>query len=1072
MKKLFTSTVSSFLVFIFFTSLIFPQQQPEYEIFRIGGLYWVSRAINDKPEVVGYDINLPSEAHLPFIWNNGQLTYLSNSGRANAFDINNNSQITGNMLMDPGVLTKYWPVIWNSINSYEIIGLPGEFVGAPNAINDNGAIAGTIYWNTYDSLRRGFVYDNGLYIIEEPTGCFSGISDINNDGLAVGTQICEDTIVSAFTLQSGVKTTYGSQFVFNAVNNSNHIAGTGRSYPYRAVKLINNIPYYVNNGIYTSSGTYSINDSSIMAGWASLYGIGSRAVIFENEQIIDLNNFVPPDSNIILTEARDINNHGDVLVRGYYPPNTSELFYWLLKVPRVEITHPAKGELLISGTKDSVMWTGGKANQNVDIEYSTDGGNSWRLDLIAENIPADTGKWHWEVPENIYSRKSLIRIYDHSTYETVIESDTFKIKPLILTKLDADSEYVSYNFTNDRFGFGNVDDKVWPQWYYSRFNYAGIDPVTGYIYDPLEYGYVFSLANASDFPDWGSFVSTFSVAACYHSTVPPVVYSLTALERWEAKKRNWGGSCFGIAAANGLIFERKNQFLNKFPDVSYFENPINLTTPDTGDIAAITTLFNHQFGNPTRANDNISYNIKTPNQTLSEIIEMLKEDEVKIKTLTIYNNNGPGAHTILAYQVKRHKDFPDLFYVYVYDNSYPNVNDGFILVDTAANSGNGDWGVSYAWNNWGGTKNIYLEIPDSNYLKPATLSKATLIQSPFIIKQNELEINNTKDASILIKDNSNNITGYQNNQVFSNIPGSRPLFIKNGSEDPPYGYYLQTDNYEIEMKDFTVTNPSIYLFTNNKSFSVKRDNAAVTQTDKFKYWMEQKLEISNPDNEPKTYQFTEIINESVKEKMYILRNVDMNQNDLFEMKSIDEDKLKITNYGSQKNYEIELQAVSAAGFGRFLNSSVNLSVTSNHTILPDWTDVTNNLLMILVDIGNNGTIDDTLFIENEVTGIGENQGLLIPTEYRLEQNYPNPFNPSTVIGYQLSVNSYITLTVYDVLGKEVAVLVNEERPAGRYVVEFNTSSHSGNVRNLPSGVYFYQLKAGDFIQTRKMILLK
>ncbi|MCW8961279.1 MAG: T9SS type A sorting domain-containing protein, partial [Ignavibacteriaceae bacterium] len=94
------------------------------------------------------------------------------------------------------------------------------------------------------------------------------------------------------------------------------------------------------------------------------------------------------------------------------------------------------------------------------------------------------------------------------------------------------------------------------------------------------------------------------------------------------------------------------------------------------------------------------------------------------------------------------------------------------------------------------------------------------------------------------------------------------------------------------------------------------------------------------------------------------------------------------------------------------------------------------------------------------------------------QNYPNPFNPSTKIKYtvpsvtlrQAQSDIVVTLKVYDILGREIATLVNEEKPAGEYEVEFN--SHSGEVRNLPSGIYFYQLQAGDFISTKKMILLK
>ena len=88
-----------------------------------------------------------------------------------------------------------------------------------------------------------------------------------------------------------------------------------------------------------------------------------------------------------------------------------------------------------------------------------------------------------------------------------------------------------------------------------------------------------------------------------------------------------------------------------------------------------------------------------------------------------------------------------------------------------------------------------------------------------------------------------------------------------------------------------------------------------------------------------------------------------------------------------------------------------------------------------------------------------------PAGFGLSQNYPNPFNPSTVISYQLPVTSHISLNVYDVLGREVATLVNEEQSSGKHSITFNASSFS-------SGVYFYQLRSGYSIDTKRMILMK
>ena len=90
---------------------------------------------------------------------------------------------------------------------------------------------------------------------------------------------------------------------------------------------------------------------------------------------------------------------------------------------------------------------------------------------------------------------------------------------------------------------------------------------------------------------------------------------------------------------------------------------------------------------------------------------------------------------------------------------------------------------------------------------------------------------------------------------------------------------------------------------------------------------------------------------------------------------------------------------------------------------------------------------------------------LAPAQFVLEQNYPNPFNPTTTIGFGLQSKSNVKIVVLNSIGEEVAVVLNEEREPGFYQVEFNAA-------NLPSGVYFYQLKAGSYVETKKMILMK
>jgi hypothetical protein len=150
----------------------------------------------------------------------------------------------------------------------------------------------------------------------------------------------------------------------------------------------------------------------------------------------------------------------------------------------------------------------------------------------------------------------------------------------------------------------------------------------------------------------------------------------------------------------------------------------------------------------------------------------------------------------------------------------------------------------------------------------------------------------------------------------------------------------------------------------------------------------------------------------------------------------------------------------------------------------NYTDGFYRIFVEVFDEAGNSAIDsmDVKFANGNVVSVDDDNSF--PTEFSLSQNYPNPFNPSTKIKFTIPTSPLnpspyqgegnrerlITLKVYDVLGNEIATLVNEEKPAGSYEVEFN--SRGLIHQTLPSGIYFYQLKAGSFVDTKKMILLK
>jgi hypothetical protein len=148
------------------------------------------------------------------------------------------------------------------------------------------------------------------------------------------------------------------------------------------------------------------------------------------------------------------------------------------------------------------------------------------------------------------------------------------------------------------------------------------------------------------------------------------------------------------------------------------------------------------------------------------------------------------------------------------------------------------------------------------------------------------------------------------------------------------------------------------------------------------------------------------------------------------------------------NYE--LLSIVPQNVNQYIDSNVVVDSTYTYAVLAlniyGYSD-TSNTASITIDPVTNFTENNTI------------------STFSLSQNYPNPFNPTTKISWQSPVGSWQTLKIFDELGNEVATLVNEEKPAGEYEVEFDGTS-------LPSGIYFYQLRADSFVETKKMLLLK
>ena len=158
---------------------------------------------------------------------------------------------------------------------------------------------------------------------------------------------------------------------------------------------------------------------------------------------------------------------------------------------------------------------------------------------------------------------------------------------------------------------------------------------------------------------------------------------------------------------------------------------------------------------------------------------------------------------------------------------------------------------------------------------------------------------------------------------------------------------------------------------------------------------------------------------------------------------------------------------------RLLDSDGNLSLPSNRN---------KEAILSIGDVDNDGKDEIVAYYydnsdqKNKIGIFGDGTTTasttpnINPSSFLLNQNYPNPFNPTTSISYQVQLSGDVTLNIYDVLGNRIKTLVNESKPVGDYQIKWDGTNQNGE--RLSSGQYFYQLKVGDFVSTKKMVLLK
>ncbi|MFO7526017.1 MAG: T9SS type A sorting domain-containing protein [Ignavibacteriaceae bacterium] len=717
--------------------------------------------------------------------------------------------------------------------------------------------------------------------------------------------------------------------------------------------------------------------------------------------------------------------------------------------------------VFIAGEVDTIKWNSGGA-MNIDIKYSTDNGSTFQN--IVSNYPGDSSRYFWAVPGSLLTRKAKIKIVESQNTSNEVKSIDFTIKPWQLTRIDANDELELFEPVHDGWSFGNSKSNMWPQSWWTQFDYqTGIDPYTNIQYPPIP---LFMVAPDSTFPDWPLFVEVFGVEQCYYISGENKTYRSSALDWWKnIDGGNWVGSCFGFSATSLAAFYFKDLFLNKYPQIGQYNRIYSLSlNNDRRKVINAFYVGQYELGNLNYRRARKS--TVDAQQTLAELKDMLKLENGDARPLAYYNQNGSGGHSVVPYKLVRVGNTSE-FELEFYDSENPGSSNQFIEIDSTNNI----W-IDLAGTNFGsGTTDFFLELPSAYYLAggPTIPPQSPNLESSSIEEisnsLNGILIFNTSDADIIINSASGGQIGYQDSMEFSNLTDGISIIPLTGTFNPPIGYYLPENNYLLQLNNFSDSLSYVFFLSSSTFYDYSRFDADNNENDLLNY-SENGIGISNPDPVNKAVNLeTVILVDTTSEKIFLTSNVVLSAGDSIKFKEVNRNNLLLNNFGEGMNYDLHIKFASLNGMDIFEHNSISMAQNSGHQIVPDWNDLHNEPVKILIDLGNDGTIDDSMFVKNQATNVEDEGSLLSPDNYNLAQNYPNPFNPVTTIKYSIPETGNVSLKVYDILGNEVASLVNEEKAPGVYSVTFDALK-------LSSGVYFYKIQSGSYVETKKMLLLK
>ncbi len=445
--------------------------------------------------------------------------------------------------------------------------------------------------------------------------------------------------------------------------------------------------------------------------------------------------------------------------------------------------------------------------------------------------------------------------------------------------------------------FSNSRTNMWPMSLWAAYDY-NFDPYLGGTAPfPLNGGNVIA---SSSFPDWPLFVDLLGEDQCYFVSGGVKYVRTLARNKYFAMIGNWGGSCQGFVETSFMVWDSIDYFRNKYPAVGpwtsdrLYDLPIN-----DENRKVINKLMISQNQTPYYAFSNSRINV-TPNQTLADLKVMLKSDTKNLKGLNLYNQHGKGAHIVNPYKVTKDPVEPDLEYIYVYDNNFPNDTTRKVWINTAQNAWYYNLSVNsgVASREWGGPdchKGLNLDTTVRYWYQPIALGNIGKKQPMKLLPATgTIEVYNSDSCDISIANSSGQNIGCVGGTIMNTIPNALALRYFSLDELSPKGYFLPDNQYDAEMRSFSKQSVRFTVFNATTSYEYTRSGTSLDQKDRIHIGAGG-IQVKNPDNAPKSINLSCTFEDAGSEMRVEIRNIGSQTNVITEIQRFNNSEVKLFN---------------------------------------------------------------------------------------------------------------------------------------------------------------------------------